>query len=267
MKTIMAVSVSSTTNSILLREKAQQLSAKLNLPLLAPENIKAIDAQPVWILSYDDDGLQLLEVRNNQKKPQRILFVDFISGKNGFRFANNRTIQQPLARAAGIKSGFRPVIFDATGGLGADSFVFASLGCRVVLCERHPVLHALLEDGLSRAAQHDATAAVVRQMELVHGDSKNYLLSAVPIFDTIYLDPMYPEQKKTALNSAQMRSIRELVGADHDIASLWQTAMGKALSRVVVKRPRQGTPVSDRPPSFSQMMKSSRFDVYLVPRR
>jgi 16S rRNA (guanine1516-N2)-methyltransferase len=35
-------------------------------------------------------------------------------------------------------------------GLGKDAFVLASLGCRVTLVERNPVVHALLRDGLDR---------------------------------------------------------------------------------------------------------------------
>lgn len=264
MKKITAVSVSSTTNSAILLQKARSLAAKLRLPILVPEEIDSTGPRPVWILSYTDKGLQLLQLSGTRQKPQCLLYVDFIGGKNGYRLANNRTIQQPLARAVGIKRGIRPAILDATGGLGADSLVFASLGCQVVLCERNPVLYALLADGLQRAAEHDATASITDNLTLVHADSRNYLNSAGHTFDTVYLDPMYPELQKTALNSAEMRTIRDLVGDDSDIHLLWQTAMRFAKCRVVVKRPRKGIGASNIPPSYSQVMKSSRFDIYLV---
>ena len=41
-----------------------------------------------------------------------------------------------LGRAVGVKAGLKPVVWDATGGLGRDAFVLADLGCRVMLCER-----------------------------------------------------------------------------------------------------------------------------------
>jgi 16S rRNA (guanine1516-N2)-methyltransferase len=44
-------------------------------------------------------------------------------------------------------------VIDGTAGLGKDAFVLAGLGCKVTLVERHPVVVALLADGLARAWQ------------------------------------------------------------------------------------------------------------------
>ena len=43
-----------------------------------------------------------------------------------------------LGRAVGLKADRKPLIWDATGGLGRDAFVLADLGCEVTLCERMP---------------------------------------------------------------------------------------------------------------------------------
>ena len=36
--------------------------------------------------------------------------------------------------------------------MGGDGFVLATLGCEMLLLERNPVVHSLLDDGLQRAA-------------------------------------------------------------------------------------------------------------------
>ena len=52
---------------------------------------------------------------------------------------------------------------DATAGLGRDAFVLASLGCTVTMLERHPVVAALLADGLARAKQDPEIGAWVSE--------------------------------------------------------------------------------------------------------
>ncbi len=47
----------------------------------------------------------------------------------------------------GIKGDYLPDVVDATAGLGRDAFVLASVGCRVRMLERNPVVAALLDDG------------------------------------------------------------------------------------------------------------------------
>ena len=61
-----------------------------------------------------------------------------------------------LVKAAKVKAdgGERPRAVDATAGLGDDSLLLAAAGFDVVLIERNPVIAALLQDALERAAQH-----------------------------------------------------------------------------------------------------------------
>lgn len=261
MLSLSVISVSSTIDSSIILQKALALAAKLNLPF-AP----SIDQRPTeFVLAYTPKGLQLLHMPLETQKATCLLFVDFVHGKNGFRLAQNCTIKQPLARAAALKPGFRPTILDATAGKGADGFVLASLGCRVTMCERSPVIGALLEDGLNRAACEQKTAAIVEQrINLEIGDSRDYLNNTSKTFHTIYLDPMYPDRHASALNKQTLRTIRSLVGGDPDGASLLETALIKAENRVVVKRPHKAPLLSALHPSHIIAMKNSRFDVYLT---
>jgi len=191
--------------------------------------------------------------------------LDFVKGKNGYRHNNNLTIQQPLAKAIGIKPGIRPTVFDATAGLGQESFVLACLGCEVSMCERSAILHSLLEDGLERANMEEKTKNIVStKIHLLFEDSKEYLQNNSQKFHTIYLDPMYPPRTRSALNKQEMRVIRDLVGDDEDSGILLERAFAAAQNRVVVKRPKKAKNLHGRTPSMIIPMKNNRYDIYLT---
>ncbi|PID77176.1 MAG: rRNA methyltransferase [Deltaproteobacteria bacterium] len=191
------------------------------------------------------------------------LTVDFTSGKAAYRLVKNTTIKQPLARAAGIKGGFRPDIIDVTAGLGQDAFVLASLGCRVIMLERSPVLYHLLENGLHLAGQDPKTSEIVNKISLIKGDSLK-ILPDLPRPQTIYMDPMYPPNMGSALNKIEMRVIRELAGADQDAGDLLEISIKTAINRVAVKRPKRAKPIeAGFNPAHSIKLKNSRYDVYL----
>ena len=81
-----------------------------------------------------------------------------------------------MPRPAGLNKGATPTILDGTAGLGRDAFVLASLGCKVQMVERHPVVAALLDDGLQRAKQDaDIGAWVSERMSLIHASSHDAL--------------------------------------------------------------------------------------------
>ena len=192
------------------------------------------------------------------------IFVDLLGGSAGYRHMHSSSAKQPLARAVGIRAGFRPVVLDATAGLGGDGFVLACLGCRVYLAERSPVVAALLEDGLRRAREDLRTADIANNMHLLAGDSRQVMARLPEEVYTIYLDPMYPHTSKSALNKKEMRILREIVGADEDGPELLGAALVRATNRVVVKRPKGAEYLGHRRPSHEIQMKNSRFDVYLT---
>lgn len=256
-----SISVSSTIISTTILQKAVSLAAKLNLPFVSSIENRSSE----FVLAYTHHGLQLLHMPLGSQKSTCLLFVDFVHGKNGFRLAQNCTTKQPLARAAGVKPGFRPTILDGTAGLGSDAFVLASLDCKVTMCERSPIIGSLLEDGLYRAAKEDKTAGIVEErINLVLEDTQEYLLNNTETFHTIYLDPMYPHRDQSALNKQTLRTIRSLVGGDPDGSALLNIAREKAANRVVVKRPLKAPLLTDVKPSHVITMKNSRYDIYLT---
>ena len=83
--------------------------------------------------------------------------------------------------------------------------------------------------------------------------------------DVVYLDPMYPERRKSAAVKKEMAYFHELVGsaAAADDAALLDCARRTARKRVVVKRPRLGEELAGCRPDYCYSGKSTRFDVYL----
>ena len=73
--------------------------------------------------------------------------VDFVEGAWPIG-ASSVAAHQSIAKAVGLV-GAMPTVVDATAGLRRDAFVLASLGCKVTLIERSPVVAALLQDGLA----------------------------------------------------------------------------------------------------------------------
>lgn len=217
------------------------------------------------LLVHTANGLELQTFHPATRRPTATLGIDFLHGATGYRRQHGGTIHQPLARAAGIKANHRPTIVDATAGLGTDGFILAGLGCRVTMIERSPVIAALLADGLNRAAGHPATRGITERIQLLEGDATQLLTTLAQRPATIYLDPMYPHRRGSALNKQAMRIIRELVGDDPDAAILLEAALATATGRVVVKRPKGAPTLDSRPPSHTITMKNSRFDVYLRP--
>jgi len=262
MKDLVAVTVSSSSISETIRRKALALAQELSLPFCIPDTCSSR-----YLLVFTGDRLELaLNPLTGNEAGFSPIFVDFLGGSAAYRHARNCTIRQPLAKAVGIRSGFRPEIFDATAGLGGDSFVLACLGCRVLMSERSPVITALLEDGLHRAAADPKTAEIIRsRMHLLHGDGAALLANLDHRPHTVYLDPMYPHTDKSALNRKEMRMLRDIVGDDLDADGLLAAALAHADSRVVVKRPKGADHLGAKPPSHQIKLKSSRFDVYLCP--
>lgn len=176
-----------------------------------------------------------------------------------------------IAKAVGLKGGKHPGIVDATAGLGVDAFVLASLGCQVTMIERVPAVNALLRDGLARsvqyASEHDnGLAEILDRMQLIHADAVEHLneMEEVKRPDVVYLDPMFPERKKSAAVKKEMQIFHKLIGPDEDTGRLFESAMLSARSRVVIKRPRVASALSDREPSHVLEGKRNRYDIYLT---
>ena len=202
--------------------------------------------------------------KNKQKFTiMRPLVADFNNDSICFRQKFGGGIGQNIAKAVGIKSGIRPDIIDATAGLGRDSFVLASLGSKITLIERSQIIHDLLADGMKKASSVGGkTAEIISRMKLLHADAIELLPKLST--DVIYLDPMHPPRKKTALVKFKMRQIRSIVGEDTDQIKLISTALESDCGRVTLKWPSRTKLPHPLPKSSYQIMgKTVRFDIFI----
>ncbi|QGY30907.1 16S rRNA (guanine(1516)-N(2))-methyltransferase RsmJ [Pantoea cypripedii] len=223
-----------------------------------------------WGLEQDEDSpLALvltashLELRKRDEPKLGGIFVDFVSGAMAHRRRFGGGRGEAVAKAVGIKGDYLPDVVDATAGLGRDAFVLAALGCRVRMLERHPVVAALLEDGLRRGYDDPEIGGWLRErLTLLHVVSQQALSEITPAPDVVYLDPMYPHRQKSAMVKKEMRVFQSLVGADEDADALLEPARRLAKKRIVVKRPDYAPPLAGVVTQSAVVTKSHRFDIY-----
>lgn len=163
--------------------------------------------------------------------------------------------KQLLARAVGLHRQRHLRILDATAGFGRDAALLAMLGAEVVMCERHPQLHAYLEHAVQSLPE-----AVRSRLTLYAGDAREQMRRQD--WDVVYLDPMYSPSRKTALPDARAQQLRALVGHDSDADALLALARAAARRRAVVKRALRAPPLADIQPMESLRGNSVRFDLY-----
>ncbi|HHR6031195.1 TPA: 16S rRNA (guanine(1516)-N(2))-methyltransferase RsmJ [Providencia alcalifaciens] len=223
-----------------------------------------------WQLTHTPDALMALvltpenlQLRKMDEPKLGGIFVDFVSGAMAHRRKFGGGRGEAVAKAVGIKKEYLPDVIDATAGLGRDAFVLAALGCKVRMLERHPVVAALLDDGLQRG-YHDPEIGewLQSRMSLIHSSSITALAEITEAPDVIYLDPMYPHRQKSALVKKEMRVFQSLVGSDDDADSLLAPAIALAKRRVVVKRPDYAEPLAGQKAPSAVTTKSHRFDIY-----
>lgn len=238
--------------------QAQKVAQQLNITLN-----HAID-NPGYRLEWTDKGVHLEVLNQGKQKP---ISVDFHSGSADHRRKFGGGKGQMIAKAVGLSGQIKPRVLDATAGLGGDGFVLASLGCQIQLQERSPIAHALLADGLIRAAafasetqDHDL-AAIIDRIQL---SNTNSIAQPVQNIDVIFLDPMFPTRKKSAAVNKSMRAFHDIIGNDDDADQLLLHALKQDVCRIAVKRPRIAPHLADKKPSYSLEGKSSRFDIYAL---
>lgn len=220
-------------------------------------------------LQLTPERLQLVQMGKGAPGP---VYVDFVAGAVAHRRRFGGGRGQTIAKAVGLKGGANPTVLDATGGLGRDAFVLASLGCAVTLLERSPVVAALLEDGLLRAAGDPEIGPWLKErMRLIHSDAVIWMQALAEsgneaeFPDVVYLDPMFPHRSKSALVKKEMRLFQQLVGEDGDADALLPLARRIARKRVVVKRPDYAPPLAGQAPTVAIRGKKHRYDVYVTP--
>jgi len=252
---------------------AEALASRRGLTWLGERDDTRDDSIPL-LLWFDDSGLS---IRHTGRKAMGPVRCDFVGGESRHRRLYGGGKAQAIAKAVGVRERAGLRVADLTAGMGGDAFALAGLGCELILVERHPVVAALLADGLRRAAaaaemaeegSDDGLAAVVGRITLVEADARRWLadLAGEQRPDVIYLDPMFPERRKSAQVNKAMQVFHQLVGADNDADDLLPLALEKARHRVVIKRPSHAPWLEGRKPSYALEGKAVRFDIHALRR-
>lgn len=243
-------------------------------PLCAPERVAALGAllalppydpykETDFLLRLTPERLELSP--GNDASRAGTLWVDFTSVAARRRIA--RPGRELLVQAARVRGSQSPLAVDATAGLGRDGFLLAAAGFRVLMFERHPIVAALLADGLARARQAPHTTMIAGRIQMVAGD----VLAALPTLAeqpaVIYLDPMFARRSKSAKAKQNLQLLQRLVGLETDTDELLLAALAAKPRKVVVKRPLKSPWLLGLTPSVTFRGKSVRFDLYAGDRK
>jgi 16S rRNA (guanine1516-N2)-methyltransferase len=171
-----------------------------------------------------------------------------------------------LQKACGVKAGQPLSVFDATPGYGYDGLALALTGAQVVMCERCPEVVQALQQALLKAKTEGPLwlRESVSRITLRSGDSIEYLqtLEGEQRPEVIVVDPMFPEERRSALSKKEIQVLRALCGEDPDAPELLEVALRTATKRVVVKRRVKDPVLGQIKPAYSLTGTSIRVDIY-----
>lgn len=249
-------------------ERASMEPLALRLGLALHDETTALPSHITHVLEADGQGLCLRAVADALQGPSATR-VDFLDPALLYRLRTSGK-RQGLGQALGLQKHPGPSVLDATAGLGRDALLMAHLGCHVLMLERSPLIHALLQDGLVRAQASDSepmiTTAVAR-LQLQQAEAREWLGQAAcgeqPRPDVVYLDPMFPPRNKSAKVKKDIALLHDILGVEHDFGSLLQAARTVAKLRVVVKRPGSKGDADLPPAAFTVPGKTAHFEVYV----
>ena len=183
------------------------------------------------------------------------------------RVRRNRLGRELLVRAARVRSlEGAPTCMDATAGLGEDSFLLAAAGFEVTLRERVFQQSGDHRVALARALDDPDLADIAARMHVRAGDSIEALRALATPPDVVYLDPMFPERRKSAAVKKKFQLLHRLERPceDSEGEELLAAAIAARPRKVVVKRPVKGPYLANVKPSHSVAGKAVRYDV-IVP--
>ena len=265
-----------------LQSKAQGFATTHNLNYLkSGEPIPSLNE--VLLLQFTPEKIQYLqyEKKGNKMKEKCSLFCNFDDSTLQNRMEIQSSSKSPLLKALSIspnnnEKGEDLFVFDATPGLGEDSFLMASFSKKVLLVERSPFIHILLEDGLQRAKESNKYLTRNNSEKMIlHNDPCDsitilnqyleYHVSCRP--HVVYLDPMHEEKfaKSSALPPLKIQLARKIVGIGHesDSNALFEIAKQVASQRVVFKKP-VSAPVDSKATFSISGGRAVRYDVYVT---
>ena len=185
-------------------------------------------------------------INYNYKKKVRIA-VDFINKENkDFK---------KIFKKKGAK------ILDCTAGFGRDSFILAKYGFKVTMIEKSPITILLLKNGIRKIAQK---FKINDRLNLLYGDSYEFLRLSNELYDYIYIDFMFNKFKNSSLSSKNDEALKLITNDRENRVRLLDIAKDKCKYRVVVKNHKHLPSIDNINPDYQVKTKLLRYDIFLA---
>lgn len=215
--------------------------------------------QADWLVDYDAEGVLVHCLAQPNWKPLRWRFTEAVLLR---RLQQASRHQEVLLKMMG-KNLAKTELVDATGGRGWDALLLAKAGASVTVCERDPLIFALLQEAKHQASSHPLLAKCLERTQWVFTDANVYL-PRVQV-DIVYCDPMFPPRTHRALNQKNLLALQQLVGHGDlvQLSHLIHTAQQCAKSRVVLKYAAHAKLPADLCADFSSEGRGHHWYVFL----
>ena len=185
-------------------------------------------------------------INYNYKKKVKIA-VDFINKENkDFK---------KIFKKKGAK------ILDCTAGFGRDSFILAKYGFNVTMIEKSPITILLLKNGIRKIAQK---FKINDRLNLLYGDSYEFLRLSNELYDYIYIDFMFNKFKNSSLSSKNDEALKLITNDRENRVRLLDIAKDKCKYRVVVKNHKHLPSIDNINPDYQVKTKLLRYDIFLA---
>lgn len=143
-------------------------------------------------------------------------------------------------------------VLDCFGGWGSDGLKLAEIGCRVSICEIHPLIFTMLKY---------RNSYLQNPAELVQANALDFLESTKMKFEVIYLDPMFGPHPTTASPSRSMQILATLTKTT-DFQGIFEKALESCTGKVVLKQRKRSTLRVSIEPNYVIKGRSIRYEIY-----
>lgn len=150
-------------------------------------------------------------------------------------------------------------IIDTTGGIGIDSIIFASLGNKITLIEKQPLIIKILKN-LFKSLQE--IKFITKNIKIKYGNSiKTIQHLKNNSKNIIYLDPIFPIKKKNDITKAYASIIKNIGSNTKNYKKLFEISLKKA-KKLIVKRKKNSESINKKKPTYKISGSKIRFDIY-----
>lgn len=184
---------------------------------------------PISVDHYNDisliethDGYELSDEKNKMKMTLSLDDYKRIISEN------NKHQLGKILKSSGLE------ILDCTGGFAKDAAILASLGNKVTLIERDPLIMALLISAKKNIKDHNLKSVFNRIRNRL-GNCINFIRNTTKQFDYVYFDFMF-NISKSSLPSKKEQFLRKIVKNDiNENLEIVQETLQRLSSKIIIK--------------------------------